>query len=141
MPVITIDDEVWAWLKGHARPLEDTPNSVLRRLAGLDDCGAGSKSRESERPVDGRSPRSPQRRIYGRDLNQQWEVGARHALYHKDGNYYEHLRDFPGALFDAYGYVVFETEHAYLTSPYLQRGEQLHVPGGISSLPGYVRKR
>ena len=33
---IRIDDEVWAWLKGKAEPFEDTPNSVLRRIAGLD---------------------------------------------------------------------------------------------------------
>ncbi|HLI18200.1 MAG TPA: winged helix-turn-helix domain-containing protein [Rhodanobacteraceae bacterium] len=36
MPTIRIDDEVWNWLKKHARPLEDTPNTVLRRLAGLE---------------------------------------------------------------------------------------------------------
>src|SRR2546426_120032 len=35
-PTIRIDDDVWVWLKSHARPLEDTPNSVLRRLAGLE---------------------------------------------------------------------------------------------------------
>jgi negative regulator of replication initiation len=36
MPTIRVDEGVWAWLKEHARPLEDTPNSVLRRIAGLD---------------------------------------------------------------------------------------------------------
>ena len=35
-PVIRVDDEVWKWLQRHAKPLEDTPNSVLRRIAGLD---------------------------------------------------------------------------------------------------------
>jgi hypothetical protein len=35
-PVVRIDDDVWEWLKSHAKPLEDTPNSVLRRIAGLD---------------------------------------------------------------------------------------------------------
>jgi hypothetical protein len=35
-PAIRVDDQVWTWLKSHARPLEDTPNSVLRRLAGLE---------------------------------------------------------------------------------------------------------
>ena len=33
--VIRIDDEVWAELQRRARPLEDTPNSVLRRVFGL----------------------------------------------------------------------------------------------------------
>jgi hypothetical protein len=33
--VIRIDDQVWAELQRRARPLEDTPNSVLRRVFGL----------------------------------------------------------------------------------------------------------
>ena len=32
MHKIEIDDEVWQFLKKHAEPFEDTPNSVLRRL-------------------------------------------------------------------------------------------------------------
>ncbi len=39
-PAIRIDDEVYVWLQQQAKPFEDTPNSVLRRIAGLD----GSKS-------------------------------------------------------------------------------------------------
>jgi hypothetical protein len=35
-PTVRIDDEVYAWLQNQARPFEDTPNSVLRRIAGLD---------------------------------------------------------------------------------------------------------
>jgi negative regulator of replication initiation len=31
MPTIRIDDEVWAYLKSKATPLEDSPNDVLRR--------------------------------------------------------------------------------------------------------------
>jgi len=36
MPTIRIDDDVYEWLKKLARPFEDTPNSVLRRVAELD---------------------------------------------------------------------------------------------------------
>jgi hypothetical protein len=36
MPTIRVDDDVYAWLQKHAQPFEDTPNSVLRRIAGLD---------------------------------------------------------------------------------------------------------
>ncbi|MDR7549480.1 MAG: winged helix-turn-helix domain-containing protein [Armatimonadota bacterium] len=36
MPNIRIDREVYTFLKGHAEPFVDTPNSVLRRLLGLD---------------------------------------------------------------------------------------------------------
>lgn len=36
MPTIRIDDEVYEWLQKMARPFEDTPNSVLRRVAGIE---------------------------------------------------------------------------------------------------------
>ena len=36
-PTIRIDDEVYTWLQSQARPFEDTPNSVLRRISGLAD--------------------------------------------------------------------------------------------------------
>jgi len=34
-PTIRIDEEVYGWLQAQARPFEDTPNSVLRRISGL----------------------------------------------------------------------------------------------------------
>ena len=34
-PTIRVDDEVYGWLQKQARPFEDTPNSVLRRIANL----------------------------------------------------------------------------------------------------------
>jgi hypothetical protein len=41
-PTIRIDDQVYAWLQQQAKPFEDTPNSVLRRIAGLDASDDGS---------------------------------------------------------------------------------------------------
>lgn len=38
MPTIRIDDDVYAWLQNLARPFEDTPNSVLRRIAKLNEA-------------------------------------------------------------------------------------------------------
>ena len=35
-PAVRIDDEVYEWLQQQAKPFEDTPNSVLRRIAGLE---------------------------------------------------------------------------------------------------------
>lgn len=142
-PVIRVDEEVWGWLQTHARPFQDTPNSVLRRLAGLDNKAPSSqKSTQAGRSAK-RLIRMPRRdrSNYGRDLNEKWNIGAKHALYHKDGTYYNHLRYFPGALFDRAGYLVFKTEDEYVRSRHLQRGKQLHVPGGIASVPGYVRVR
>ena len=49
MPTIRVDEEVFAWLQSRARPFEDTPNSVLRREAGLD-----SHSRDNGLPPQGR---------------------------------------------------------------------------------------
>lgn len=68
-----------------------------------------------------------------------WGVGAKHALYRADGKWYHHLADFPGALFDSQGYVIFETEQDYQSNPYLQQAQDLHVVDGISAMPEYVQ--
>ena len=60
--------------------------------------------------------------ITGRNLNEKWKVGAKHALYHKDGTWYERLEKFTGALFDPYGYILFETLEAYQMCPNLSHG-------------------
>jgi 5-methylcytosine-specific restriction protein A len=80
------------------------------------------------------------RNINGKYLNELWNVGAKHALYREDGKWYHNLIDFPGALFDINGYIVFKTEQDYLESPYLQIQQDLHVINGISSIQGYIRK-
>jgi len=136
-PTIRIDDEVYAWLQKHARAFEDTPNSVLRRLAGLDTEKGGEKmltTGSTTRQSNGRLG------LTGQQLNKEWGVGARHALFHKDGTWYNNLQRFPGALFDPEGYVLFKIEEEYLSSPYVSVGRQTNIPRGISSMPGYVRK-
>jgi hypothetical protein len=55
MPTIRVDDQVWGWLKSQAQPFEDTPNSVLRRVAGLDSTDVvESRSAPGMRRVDRR---------------------------------------------------------------------------------------
>lgn len=78
------------------------------------------------------------KRMTGRYLNSLWKVKALHALYREDGRWYHHLSRFPGALFDANGYVVFRTREEYDRSPYLQHGEDLHVIEGIATMPNYI---
>jgi len=73
----------------------------------------------------------------GKSLNEKYGVGARHSLYRADGKWYHHLTKFPGALFDENGYIVFPTEEEYLSSPYLNHGQDLNIPGGICSIPRY----
>lgn len=79
------------------------------------------------------------RRLTGRYLQEKWRIPARHVLYREDGRWYHHLTHFPGALCDANGYVLFSSAEEYEKHPDLNHGLQLNVPGGISSLRGYVR--
>jgi hypothetical protein len=65
VPTIRIDDEVYAWLQQQAtRPFEDTPNTVLRRIAGLDaseDSSAPGKKRTFSRDdEDAGAQKTPQ---------------------------------------------------------------------------------
>lgn len=78
-------------------------------------------------------------RLSAKSLQQKWGICFAHALYHHRGEWYHHLKRFPGALFDPDGYVRFATQEEYLKCLGLQHGEDLHVPGGIKKLPGYVR--
>jgi hypothetical protein len=81
------------------------------------------------------------RTITGKLLNELWNVGAAHALYHHEGNYYHNLQAFPGALFDPNGYIVFKNQHDYNTCQYLDIKQELHVKGGISFIPGYKQMK
>lgn len=81
-------------------------------------------------------------RVTGRQLNTRWRVGAAHALYREDGTWYHVLKRFPGALFDAHGYILFGDRTALLNCPGLAMGEDknwINFPNGISGLPGYTR--
>ncbi len=81
------------------------------------------------------------KQLTGKYFARLWKVDALHALYHQDGTFYENLREFPGALFDSNGYIVFKTEREYVSCAYLSIGQKLNVHGGISSVPGYQRMR
>jgi hypothetical protein len=75
----------------------------------------------------------------GQRLNKEWGIGAKHALYSWDGTWYERLKRFPGALLDAKGYVLFQTEEDFLSCPILNIKRKVTVASpGISQLPQYV---
>lgn len=90
-----------------------------------------------------RRPPSNSGRRLNREWNvyEEWNVKEENSRYHRDGTFFTVLREFPGALFDRNGFVVFATESGYLTTPGLKPRQRLNVPGGISSLPGYIKKR
>jgi 5-methylcytosine-specific restriction protein A len=143
-PTIRIDADVYAWLQSKAHPFEDSPNSVLRHLAGLDDAtrnpSPDTTTRGFGRSADSsRETHSVDTRLTGRLLNARWRVGAEHALYHHEGTFYENLQAFPGALFDRTGYVLFPTRDSYRNCRELSIGRKTNVPGGIAQMSSYVR--
>lgn len=137
MPIIRVDDEVFAWLTKHATPFVDTPNSVLRRFARLDKERTMESGTRPATPT--RTSRSSLERITGAQLNRQHRLGARHALYHKDGTFFEVLRQFPGVLCDTKGYVKFDSRDQYERDPQLAIGDKTNVHRGIASHPRYRR--
>lgn len=151
-PTIRIDEEVYGWLQRNAKPFEDTPNSVLRRLAGIDapmthlikNVMVDSNPHKINNEIDNnkRSPVSASGRmgLTGKQLNEEWKVGAHHALFNKEGAWYQNLETFPGAFFDPRGYVLFNTEEEYRKNPFIKVGKKTNVPKGIASMPNYVRK-
>ena len=52
---ITVDEEIWNFLKSHAIPLEDTPNSVLRKFL----LGKGSETTPKKTTQNGDFPSFP----------------------------------------------------------------------------------
>ncbi len=134
--VIRIDDEVERELMNRAVTFDmvfGTPNDVLRLILGLDD----HKGMDEGEPTVAKQPNG---RRTGEKLAREWTVDVSHALYRESGDWYHHIRAFPGAYFDRNGYVVFRSRAEYEACTYLDHGITVHVPGGISSIPGYVRK-
>ena len=78
-------------------------------------------------------------RITGEILNRRHRLGLRHALYHKDGTFYERLAEFPGGLCDSRGYVRYDSEHQFTSDTRLNIRQKVNVPGSIASHPRYRR--
>jgi hypothetical protein len=90
-------------------------------------------------PVDSR--REGRTLITGEFLNEKYKIGAVQARYRENGVWYHPLDQFPGALFDANGYVLFRSDSDYAGCDRVKKGpdpNHIHVRGGISSLPSYV---
>ena len=138
---IRIDDEVYAWLQRKARPFEDTPNSVLRRIAALDPEPAEAKQHSNEGQMADKSMRPDDQRQNAKTLANQWNVKAQDVRYHRDGHFYENVRNFPAALFDPNGYILFRTEAELRGVQRVKIGKKTNVRGGILSIPGYKRMR
>jgi len=141
-PTIRIDDDVYKWLKSQAIPFDDTPNSVLRRVSGLDKGEEGIPLKgPSNRQFNLKKDKNSSRKsplAQGKELINRWDLPVQQARFHRDGHYYEHLTKFPAALCDRSGYVIFENEEEYKKDNKLQLGQQVNVDKpGISAMPKY----
>ena len=86
-------------------------------------------------------------RTTGKQLARTAKLPVAHALYRLTGDWYHLLERFPGALFDAKGYILFDDERAYAEflrdrhSLGIKQNTQtniLIVRKGIAAHPGYV---
>ena len=76
-------------------------------------------------------------KITGKYLNKVLEINAKHALYREIGDWYHHLKKFPGVLFDRNGYLIFQTKQEYNSHPSLKHKKELHIKGGIELIKEY----
>ena len=137
MPTIIIDDEVYHWLQSQATPFEDSPNTVLRRIK----AGLEARSGLNQPETTANSPQSqPAEKLNASVLIARWGLQVVQGRCHREGRFYENLTAFPGALFDANGYVVFETEDEYRNCEGLSVKAKTNVAKpGIRSLSQYKR--
>jgi 5-methylcytosine-specific restriction protein A len=77
--------------------------------------------------------------LTGEKLKEIWNIDVIDALYRETGDWYHLLKNFPAALFDKNGYIIFHTEEEYKNNSYLQIGKELHIPKGISNISGYIK--
>ena len=84
-------------------------------------------------------------KVRGKELAKRWGLTVQQPLYRKTGDWYHQLKQFPGALLDADGYVIFESEEAFKACPQLRIGKDPKRHGGwvdaslgIKAIPGYV---
>ncbi len=139
MPTISIDDEVKSWLASHITDFEDTPNSVLRRIAGLEYSNHSTPTKQITMPSanDRKGSTSP-RPIRGSSLARSEGLSVSQALYHCGGTFFGVGTRFPLALFDPKGYVIFSTDDSYRNSPSVTVMKRTNIPKGISKIPGYL---
>lgn len=135
----------------HFQAPPSIPNSIHRSNLSVTTSQEVSRALESSTAKDRKpkyvfvthhlSPPSTVRLNSGKSLDREWNVGAKHSLYHKDGTFYMPLKRFPGAYFDSNGFILFKTEKEYVSSPYLSIGKRVNVKGGISRIPGYKKMK
>lgn len=159
-PTIRVDEEVYKWLQSQAVPFDDSPNSVLRRIAGLDaptattsqgiaaaiteragaptEIAAGIINTRASHPTGVYPPGTR-----GDVIVEEQKIPVAQGRYAFDGRFYEFPTTFPAALCGPWGYVVVRSGEEMAQSDYFKvsltkdGAMKVNVAGGISSVPGY----
>jgi hypothetical protein len=80
-----------------------------------------------------------------KNLKREWNIPAIQVRFHKGSTFFMPLNmnsnEFPAALIDPNGYIIFKTPESYLSCPKLKIGERINVHQGISSIQGYINKQ
>ncbi|MDA1279188.1 MAG: hypothetical protein O3B95_04000 [Chloroflexi bacterium] len=77
--------------------------------------------------------------VRGRQLAIRERLNVKKAYYHWEGTFFEKVREFPAALFDRFGYVVFDSEQKYLNDPKVFVGKKTNIPSRINTFTEYVK--
>jgi hypothetical protein len=70
------------------------------------------------------------------ELSEAFNLEVKQSRYSDWGNFYGLVQSYPCALWDRFGYIIFNNENE-LKIPGVSIGKRINVPKGISSLPGY----
>ena len=153
MHEIRIDDDVMKRLEDTAirarRPFA-THNDIIRILLGMDQSPgldtvpvspAPDNLSSGEEPAsimaDSTDTMRTHQRI-GPRLLREHGLAAKKGYFSKNGIPYARPDSFPAILFDPDGYVIVNDESSMRNNPYINVGKRVSIPGGISSIPGYV---
>ncbi len=74
----------------------------------------------------------------GRKMAIRENLKVTKAYYHWEGTWFQRVHEFPVALFDRNGYVIFNTEREYLSHPDVGGSEKTNIPKGIASFRSYT---
>ncbi len=120
---------------------EDVADGYEGVLINPEGWGLEPKPTEGDSRVTARKmvakPGNRTRQRIGSTLLREHGLACRKGYYSKDGVPYQRPVEFPVALFDPGGYLIFPNETAMRSNPDINVGKQVSVPRGISKVPGY----
>ena len=75
----------------------------------------------------------------GKKLRGAWSIPAMRVYFHQDGTFYEVPMQFPAALCDTHGYILFKNIEELKNSKSVSVSAKVNILDGISNLAGYIK--